>query len=225
METTLIPKTHCYVLWNNLPVFFNRCIVLLEVTTRRLVHLVINWGRQVSCCISVIFYWYQGSQCIPRNYPLYHYTHQPEPLIMQDEPFMLFMLNSGSTIQMSQQRLRLMKPGSNFQYFIVQFLWSLMNCSLRFLFLFDRSSTWHALRFDVLYIQGCYFVYFHCKVWLSELLLSFYQLGPVLVWLILSRDFCLQNCHSLDFFLFLALMTVVHKFPYRLAIFEILTSI
>ncbi len=54
--------------------------------------------------------------------------------------FMFFTPNSDPTICMSQQKSRLIRP-TFFQSSIVQFWWTCVNCSLRFLFLADRSGT------------------------------------------------------------------------------------
>ncbi len=71
--------------------------------------------------------------------------------------------------------------------FIVQFWWACANCSLRFLFLTDKSGIWCGLcccsssapGFDVLCVQRWYSAYLGCNKGLFELLLPFYHLWPV----------------------------------------------
>ncbi len=72
-----------------------------------------------------------------------------------------------------------------FQYSIVQFWWDCANCSLRFLFLADRSGTRCGLLlcspsasgFEVLCVQRWYSAYLGCNEWLFEFLLPFYHLS------------------------------------------------
>ncbi len=68
-----------------------------------------------------------------------------------------------------------------FQSSIVQVWWACVNCSLRFMFLADRSGTrcgllLSASGFEMFCVQRWYSAYLGCNKWLFELLLPFYHL-------------------------------------------------
>lgn len=102
---------------------------------------------------------------------------------------MLFTQNSDPIIRMSQQNLRLIRPGKVFYSFGFQFVSSLVNCSLRSLFLSDRSGTQR----DRLLLKRCYFGV--QRVVRSERLICITLLFQVL--LLFSSDSVLQTLSSL----------------------------
>ncbi len=96
-----------------------------------------------------------------------------------------------------------------FQSSIVQFWWACANCSLRFLFLADRSGTqWvfcccspSASGFNVLCVQRWYSAYLGCNEWLFELLLPLTSL-TILLWPLKSTRYFHPHKCSLDIFYF-----------------------
>lgn len=123
----------------------------------------------------MIFYWYQGFQCmvpmygtkifpIPLHHHHHHLCHQLELLI---HTFM-FLPNSGPTTWMPHQKSSLIRSANIFLDFYCPIF--VIFCSLGFSFLSDMSDTGMvfcccsspAYRFDM-YIQRCsvYFIYIY----------------------------------------------------------------
>ncbi len=140
--------------WDDLSFVILSCIILLEVSIRRWVHCshkgiyMVSNNTQVGCSVYRCSIGTKGPKVAPRKYPPHHYTTTTS-LNCWDKAgwihaFMFFTPNSDPTIWMSQQKSR-PDQATFFQSSIVQFWWPCVNCSLRFLFLADRSGTWCGL--------------------------------------------------------------------------------
>ncbi len=137
--------------------------------------------------------WYKGVQSVPKN-PPHHCTTITSLNHWYTERwiyvFMLFMPNSDPTIRMSQQKLRLIRPGSLLQSSI-KFWWAGANYSLSFQFLADRRGTWCGLlllyrpsasRFDVLCIQKCSSAYLGCNYCCLSIISNQSGHSPLILW-------------------------------------------
>ncbi|MEQ2300626.1 hypothetical protein AMECASPLE_027644 [Ameca splendens] len=92
---------------------------------------------------------------------------------------MLLTPNYDPTIQMLQQKLRLIRPGNVFPVFYGPVLVNLCELQPQFPVLSCSCCIPCTSRFHVLCIQRCSSACLGCNEWLFELLLPFYQLEPV----------------------------------------------
>ncbi len=136
--------------WDDLS-FVTWCIILLEVASEDVYTVVIKGWPQSATMLRYAVAFKRRSigtknpKVCQENIPPHHYTTTTS-LNHWDKTewihaFMLFTPNSDPTIWMSQQKSRLIRQATFFQSSIVQFWWSCVNCSLRVLFLADRSGT------------------------------------------------------------------------------------
>lgn len=131
-QTLWVPWTHCYVQvtgfrWLDLTVMC--CIILLEAVIRKQVHC----GRRGMNMNS------KNTQRVCKE-NICHTITPPTPAWTVDTKHVVYaklMANSDPITQMSQQKLRLIRPHDAFPIFYCSVYWACVNCGPSFLFLAD----------------------------------------------------------------------------------------
>lgn len=119
LKTTLIKKTHCYILWTDLPISVNcgRWYVLLDMVTK----------GSVPCSDKAIMVTIYAKKI----FPCHHATTNLNVDTMHDRSILSCCLCQVLALPF-EYRSRNRNSSDQvkfFQSFLVQFLWSLANCS------------------------------------------------------------------------------------------------
>ncbi len=137
--------------WDDLS-FVTWCIILLEVASEDGYTVVIKgWHDQQQYagrlwCLNKAQLVLRGPKCAKKIFPItpLHHQHQPETLRQgrMDPCFHVLYAQILTLLSECHRRNRDSSDQATFfQSSIVQFCWACVNCSLRFLFLADRSGT------------------------------------------------------------------------------------
>ncbi len=137
--------------WDDLN-FVTWCIILLEVAIRRWVHCRYGLSQQQYSgrvwCLNDAQFEQRSPKCA-KKISTHHYTTTTSLNIETSQNGSMLSCSLRQILTLPSEcrsRNRDSSDQARFsQSFIVKFLWACANCSLRFLFLADRSDTWCGL--------------------------------------------------------------------------------